>query len=342
MFKNLNLFKNMEDKALYRPIISRSWEITKRFKNLWFFGLFVALLGVSGEFEILSRAIYRPSGQPGIIVSLFSGLKNGVKAGISSTGGSFWTNFWHTVAENPQAVSLLAIITIITIAIFIFFVWLAVISQVSLIKNVVEIDSGQKPTINEGIDFAVKKFWPALLINAILKIFLFIIFLVLGWELTTLNHLGIVGITLYYISFVVAVVLIFIISFILRYQLYYILLKKQKNIPALKSAWKLFLKNWLVSIELSLILFVFYLLATVVSSLAVAMAITMPIVLVFFYQWTPWLVAIISVAALILMLVITFTITAILMTFQWSAWTLLFYRLTANSGVSRILRSFSR
>jgi hypothetical protein len=39
--------------SLYRSILKRAWEISWKFKYLWFFGLFAALLGNGGEFEII-------------------------------------------------------------------------------------------------------------------------------------------------------------------------------------------------------------------------------------------------------------------------------------------------
>ncbi len=40
----------MEEIALYRPIFKKTWQIIKKHKPLWFFGIFAAILGTGGEF----------------------------------------------------------------------------------------------------------------------------------------------------------------------------------------------------------------------------------------------------------------------------------------------------
>ena len=63
--------------TLYRNIFSQSLKITWRYKYLWFFGLFSALLGNGGEIELLLRRFDGTVEQ-----GLFPGLSNILSTGL--------------------------------------------------------------------------------------------------------------------------------------------------------------------------------------------------------------------------------------------------------------------
>ncbi|MFA4872150.1 MAG: hypothetical protein WC610_03810 [Patescibacteria group bacterium] len=327
----------MGDIALYRPILKKSWQITKKFKGLWFFGLFVALLGSSGEYEILSRLILKQYNSPGIISETIGGIRLGIEEGLKA-GGNLWANIWSSLITNPASFIFIAAILVLSIAIVIFLIWLAIISQIGIIKNIDAINKNKKPTINEGIDFAVKNFWPVAAANVIFKIILFLLFLLVGREFMWLNGGKIFGSIIYGLAFVIFVAVVFVVSFIFKYQLFYIILKKQGIIKALKSAFQLFKENWLISLEMAAVLFIVHILVIIFTALITVMLLVAPVLLISYFKFSLALLGLWGIIDLILIIAMAFYITAILMTFTWSSWTLLYSRLTGEGGMSKIIR----
>lgn len=327
----------MEDTALYRPILKKAYLITKKFKNLWFFGLFAAILGTGGEYEIFIRAMSRPNNVDGVILGTLTSFKEGWTSG-AALGGNFWSNFWSLLITDPLSVIGIILLLIVSITIALFFIWLTLISQIGLIRNGDLAGKNKRAGINEGIDFAVKNFWPVLLINVVLKIILFIIFLLLGEMVILLSARGAAGVAIYYLLFLIFVFIVFIISFLLRYQIFYLLLKKQKLMAALKSSWKLFVKNWLISLEMALVMFMLYIIATILTLLAGLVIFNLFFIIIFNFALPFWLFNLLLFIVFLSVIIIIPLITALLSTFQWSAWTLLFNRLTAGKGISKVIR----
>lgn len=326
----------MGDLALYRPILKRSWDITKKFKSLWFFGLFVAILGSAGEYEILTRAISNTSTEPGIISQIIENIKLGAKYG-SAQGGNFWSNLWNVMSGNPGTIIAITLVLVLSIAVTIFFIWLGITSQIGLIRNVDLINKNKKVSINEAIDFAVKNFWPTFFANVGLKIILFILFSLLSLEITALAGIKF-SMTLYYISFTIFAVVILVASFLVKYQIFFILLKKQKFFPALKSAWDFFTENVLISMEMAFILFVLHLTAAVLNVLLLVGFLALPVVLTYYFGWPVMIAGLIGIIGFIVMIALILLITSTLMTFVWSSWTTLFNRLYTEGGISKIIR----
>ncbi|MBI5765847.1 hypothetical protein HZA71_01305, partial [Candidatus Falkowbacteria bacterium] len=200
------------------------------------------------------------------------------------------------------------------------------------------INKNKKPTINEGIDFAVKNFWPVAAANVIFKIILFLLFLLVGREFMWLNGGKIFGSIVYGLTSVIFVAVIFVVSFIFKYQLFYIILKKQGVIKALKSAFQLFKENWLISLEMAAVLFMVHVLIIVFSVLITVMLLVAPVLLISYFKFSLALLGLWGIIDLILIIAIAFYITAILMTFTWSSWTLLYSQLTGEGGMSKIIR----
>ena len=76
----------MEEKQLYRPILKKAWQITRKFKSLWFLGLFAAIFSGGGEFEILSRIIFNPVNDQGAIKEFMASFKSGINDSLQAGG----------------------------------------------------------------------------------------------------------------------------------------------------------------------------------------------------------------------------------------------------------------
>lgn len=328
----------MEGTTLYRPILKRAWLITKKFKHLWFFGLFATILGSSGEYEMLLRVMPQSSANDGVIGATLKSFWAGIENGLNSDSGLI-AGIINAIKTNPQSIILAAFIFLLAITVALFILWLAIISEIGLIKNIALASKNKKSTINSGIDFAVGKFWPVLAANAIMKIAVFILFVIAGLEISFLSSRGTAGTIVYYLSFIIFALITFAISFISRYQLYYIIIGKQKIIPALKSGWQLFKKNWMVSYEMGFILLVISLATTIVTVFASLTVLSIPITLPAFFPIEIWLASAIALIAIVTVLALNFFVAAFLTTFQWSCWTMLFDSIDKSQAISKISRT---
>jgi hypothetical protein len=121
-------------------------------------------------------------------------------------------------------------------------------------------------------------------------------------------------------------------------------LKKEDFGSALRSGFSLFKKNWLISLEMAIILFVISFLATIAVFIACAvLAIPFIILATSFFQLFSfaafWGVFIIGIIVLALFVVLAGSLITV---FQISAWTGLFLRLIGPGGMSKLERLLPR
>lgn len=329
---------------LYRPVLKKALEITKKFKRLWLFGLFAVLVSSGGEYEIIMRAFYNTQGQ-GILASLWEGAKSGWEEGIVYTGSNFFSVLWQFLLSDSGSFMMVAFVFLAMIVLFLLITWLAVASQIALIKGVSLGVKGKKIKNDEALKAANLYFWPVLLIVAVMKFALFVLFAVFGWILWLVIGLGIAGQIISVIAFLIFMVLALIISFIAKYQTFYISLKKQKLFPALQSAWRMFLDNWIISLEMALMMLGAYIIATIVWVFLVALLAGIPIVIIPLYLTSLPIAIKIAVSALAaaLALIVVPLIASVITVFQWAGWTVLFERLAGDgedlSKIERVVRS---
>lgn len=326
----------MEEKALYRPILWRSWQITRRFKGLWIFGFFAAILGSGGEYEIITRMLYSPANQSDVITQFIAVFQAGLATG---DGGSFWSNFTSAVAADPLGFLSLFAIIIVTLALMAFFLWIAIVSQIGLTHNISSIHKNRRPTLSEGVDIGIKNFWPITAINITFKVIVFALLLTLGSQILSLSSLGMLGRLAYALLFVFLVVVIFTLDFLAKYQMYFIILKKQTLVPAFRSAWSLLRRYWLISIEMSLILFIAYVLAVFAVLVFGTAVLSVPFVIGYYYNFSPYIIFGASILSLIILFTFSLWVTAVVITFRWASWTILFNRLVGGDPVSKLIRS---
>ncbi|MFC1663155.1 hypothetical protein ACFL04_03280 [Patescibacteria group bacterium] len=303
----------------YRDILKRAVTITWRHKFLWFFGLFAVLTSNGEEYDALFRNTNFVSSLQGYAADLKS----------LSTDGSLsevWSGF-TTYISNNTGESFGVGLAILVIAIFT--AWLIVVSQVALISSVVKKHNKLPISLVEGFWTGNKLFLPVLVLNLMALLIIYGLLLLTSAPLIAgyfssgaLSYLTLLTV----IAFIILVPINLIISFIVKYATAYIIIEGQAFGLAVRNGWKLFIKNWLVSIETAIILFF---INFVVSLLVIgALLFTgLPVAsdLGFFTYF--------AISALL---------GAILATFQFSTWTYLFLELTSRGAVSKLARWFIR
>ena len=323
---------------LYRTILSQAIKNVWRHKYLWFFGLFAALLGNSGEMQIL---FYR---YDNLSSGLFPGCRRFLETGFFSKATII--NIGRLAQEEPFSLFMVLSLFIIFAALSVFIISLSISSQAGLVNNAASIKTDKKHSFKEGLATGMKNFWPVLGLNIILKLIIFIIFVILS--LPIIASISTANFTttslIFVISFLIYVPLAITLAFIIKYAVAFVVIKGSRFFESIKLGWKLFIKNWLVSIEMAFILFFINFLAAVLL-LLLLLVFSVPflfIILLFakfglvFYTW------IIIVLAIIFYLSAIVLAGSVLSAFQIFSWTGLFIELIGKGGVSKLTRLFSK
>lgn len=252
----------------YRDILKRALAIIWRHKNLWFFGLFASLLAGVGRYQMSFSRL--PEAWDSTI---FSGLSVFVKQGILE--GGLLSGLALLFRQDPVAASIFVVFFLIIIVLSLFLLWLAVVSQAGLINNSGKIikQNGKAGSvaIKEGIEAGVKNFWPVLAYNIIGACLGCLFAVLVGLPLVYITDSSDVSVSvLYFLLFILFIPLALIVSFLVKYAVCFRVLKGKKFVDSIVEAIKLFSKNWIISIEMALILF----LVDVAAVLAVGLTIS--------------------------------------------------------------------
>lgn len=325
--------------SLYRKIFKRSLFLTWTNKYLWFFGLFAAILGAVGKYQVFISNLggdFREDPLAWFASFFQSGVFKGIT--LNSVANSF--------QSDPVSMVIIVALVLILAVLTLFLVWLTIVSQVGLVNNSAEILKNNKNSsrlgIKEGVSAGIKYFWPALGINIIIKSLVYVFFALLALPVAALMvgvETSMVGV-LYIVLFMVFVPLALVLSLILKYAVCYVVVRGEKFIDSIIKSWRLFTKNWLISIEMAAILFVLQFLLT---GAVILVILTLFIPFLFF----AFLAGGFSISAFFLILsfaliigiILTMFFGAVFATFEISSWTALFLELTGKRNVfSKIMR----
>jgi hypothetical protein len=225
-------------------------------------------------------------------------------------------------------------------------VWLTITSQGALVYNLGKIRLEKKHSFKDGLNAGKNKFWPVFALNLCLKIFLSVLFLLLNllviknWNGPAFSATGL----LFFIGFLLFIPVSIILSFIVKYAIAFVVIKDEKFIKSVKEGWKLFLDNWLVSLEMAFLLFAI----SFVSAIALIMTflvLTVPVlfIIVIFSSILAYVnFLVIILCAMIFYIIAIIIFGSFLTAFQIGAWTNLFIELISRGGASKLNRIFSK
>ncbi|MFA5754575.1 MAG: hypothetical protein WC905_04510 [Patescibacteria group bacterium] len=321
----------------YRSLLKQALTIAWKHKYLWVCGLFASLVASSGswEYKILTENLNQ---------NMAGGSYYKLNGFI--TVGEVIKNFFLGFKDMFQydAVAVLNALTLILITaiILIIFVWLAITSQAALVSSVKKIASAKKKetTLSLRTEIAIgsRHFWPVLGLNLLTKILISVAFFIIGLPLLFLiiRDSGFAA-TLYTILFVIFIPVATGLGLMLKYAIAYKVLEDASFVKSIKKGWKLFMKNWLVSLEMAIILFLISLIASglVLGILFLAL---MPLLLLGLIFNAVWLITFVTLIAIIVIVLIG----SLLTTFQVATWTSLFLRLREKGAAAKLERLFGR
>jgi len=330
--------------SLYRSIIRQSFIIAWKHKYLWFFGLFATFLASNFEIELVDRFLNRQS-------STIYDRQRWADTGVFSLRA--WGNLMTMIKTDTWSFISILVVFLVLIILLLALLWLAVVSQGALVNNSEKAlaEGARKISVAErkhdtsiGFREGRKKFWPILGVNFFVRLIVYVLALVTIAPIAITSSVSVVMSLVYFVVFIVLLALALILAFITKYAIAYIVLKDKAFGQAIMSAWKLFKNNWLVSLEMTFILFaisILYSLALIVAVLVVAIPIAILYVLsLLISSFTLFLIAfIIGIIIVIAIIVIGGSVLTVI---QTTAWVDLFSQLTSGKGPdSKLERIFN-
>lgn len=316
---------------LYRQALKNSWHLTWDHKILWVFGLLAVFCGQMGLVEILT------------------------KLGLAANNFSYYPNwlFLPGIIKNLPLLAVkfglplemdiwLACLLLIFLGIGLFLVFAAVVAQGGLIKVAADFSKrGSFPSVGRAWNRGVKCFWPLLLLNIIKKLILTALILAVGYvAVNALSGATAGAVILFLVLFILTSVVGMAAAFLLIYAAAYIVVEDYHFVRAAEAAWQLFIKHWLVSVEVGLII------------LALNVVVAMLAVLGFFVFFLPtlitWFIAVLTLnsalwwagflVGILFSTLLMIFLGALLTVYTTSVWTYLFMKMHHEGISSRILR----
>lgn len=327
----------------YRQILKRAWEITWENKILWFFGFFaLALLGNNRAYNLVLNNLDMISRQDLTTFYTFRLYERALTSFDGILG--FLNNLGNLIINKPLSIFLSILIFLAIGALALALVWLMINSQVCLIKGINRAKENKKIGFKDSFLGARKYFWPVLGLNALVQIVIYLLFIIFIYPAIAYSpFFSAATAILFLIFFLIFIPLSIILAFLTIYASSFIVLKNQRLLESLGSAWRLFVQNWLPSLEMGLILFLVDI-AAALGFIILVILLGIPFILlsvIFYFLASQAGIIFVMVLIVICLVALVILFTAILSTFQYSAWTLLFLSLTEKKFAGKIVEIFS-
>lgn len=321
----------------YRSLLKQAWTISWCHKYLWLFGLFASLTAVGGsvEYQIITQNFNQ-----NLVDGSFYYL-SGLLASWELLR-SLWIGLGQVCLSGPVAILNALSVLLIGLTLLVFFIWLAISSQAALVDSVKKILSAKKKeselSPRNGLTAGNKHFWPVLGLNILIKILINVAFFIISLPLLFMVMKETTALlTFYTILFVIFLPIAVSLSLIVKYAIAYQVLENRSFVASLEKGWGLFWKNWLVNLEMAIILFIINFFVGLAAIIVMSLFL-LPLLLLGLMAKAVWLVSLM----LIIGLVIVIFVGSFLTTFQISSWTTLFLRLKEKGGTAKLERVFRK
>lgn len=308
---------------LYRDILANALRLSWRAKFLWVLAFFVALGGLGGEYEFFFRGTSFVTNQSSTLDILRADYID----------GSLMLALHNLPSHLTQLnASVYIIVAVVLLALFFLILWVILTAQGGLIWAIDQVQSQGKEKTELGKAFGVghKKFGSLFVVNMVMKVALYVLLALITVPLgVAFIRSGIPAYLLWYAigSFVILVPVSIIISFLLKYAAIAIVLRGENWKQGLSTSWNVFRRNWLVSLEIALVLYAINLVTTLVLIYAMD---------IMGFPSNP-------AGAILFATVLTLWGTFIA-AFQYTTWVLLYEHLeagTAQSKISRVMTTWN-
>lgn len=319
----------MKPKTFYRDILKNSFNIAFKNKILWFFGLFAAPLMGMAEYKIVANGLGGLNNS-GIFNEWYQTIYT-MMLQLGDTGKLL-------IANNPAAFLVMLVIVLAIILFIFFWIWIAIVAQCALIDSISQTTPKTlaQTELNTSINSGTKNFLPVLGIHFLVKAILTLSFLILSLPIifVIIGSANALPGILYFIFYLIFISIIAIVIFSSKYAINYIIIEKKDFFNSIKMGYRLFADNWLISIEMSFILFFASIFAGLFAA-AVGSFTILPLALLVYIliqMKLIFLVKFMLILGLLLLIGLSFLFAAIFSTFHCSSWVLLFNKIKNGGG----------
>ncbi|MDD3284235.1 MAG: hypothetical protein PHZ07_01430 [Patescibacteria group bacterium] len=312
---------------LYRSILKKAWQITWKYKFLWFFGVFALWLGNGGEMQIFFNTMYSVEDMTSSIIP--QGVRD-----------FFLLDALHN-AQGFLGILNWATMVLIMIIIAIIVIWIIIISQTAIIKATNDIAENKPVKFKDIFNKSKDYFIEVLGLNFVSKFLITLIVLVIAIPLLLFviqaggeKFKFVIGIIVWLFFLPVAT----IISFVIKYAINFVIIKGEKFVPSISKAWNLFKTNWLISIEMMatlLIINTFIGLIVIYLTLVILGPYNMDLLVIYAFTNGDITMVLFKIIPLV---VLYLFVGMFISVFQTSAWALLFNELTSGKKYSKVIR----
>lgn len=321
----------------YRTILKQAWAVTWKHKYLWLLGLFASLVagGGSWEYQIITQNLGQNPIEGsyfrlGSILTVSDIVKNFCLGLISLFHQDFWT------VLNALTILLITLILLAS------FIWLAVTSQAALVGSLKKILTSKKKldnlSIRDSMSEGYRHFWPVLGLNIVMKALIYLVVFIVGLPLLlmAISDSSILF-AAYILIFIIFIPIAMSLSLLVKYAIAYKVIDNRTFVVSLEKGAKLFRDNWLVSLEMAVILFLINF-AFSGAALIILSLFLLPLFLIGLMFNLFWLTILTLLSAIAVVVIFG----SVLTTFQTASWTNLFLNLRDNGGLAKLERLFRR
>lgn len=313
---------------LYRQVIHEAWRLSITHKHLWLFGFFATFIGFGGASEILLGAYDRITDA----VPLATGV---AQSPLTLLPGFTTLHAMATGLSPTSAILSIVLFVIMAVLLLAAFAYIIALSIGALVYSIRKVERGGEPAFSEAVKEGNKAVGRVLIINVGAKIAVWLSFTLTGLTLIgLLSNKNFFTIFFFLCSFVLFTILALALSLVSAYATNSTVIEKMPVIPSLADGLRILKKNWLISLEMAIILLVINV-GIAVLALFSALIVSVPLVFMFFVaalvKSAALMTAVMSITMIVL-LAILFVAMSFLTTFQASAWTLLWIRLSGREG----------
>jgi len=235
--------------SIYRTLLRRSWFTVTQNKLLWALGFFAAFLGGSGEYEFLLN-LYNDVSE----VGLSTGANILTLGGF---GGEAFVDLFTQLAAvfSVRAVFVFAVFVLVSLLLY----GIVMVAQGGLVWGIASIEKAKSFSLSESIARGVASFWQLLVIGIETRLLALFVFAVIGFPLFSVmlmtNNSSEVQVLLLVI-YTIGIPASILFSIVAKYAISFRMIERTSGWESVVRGMRLLGSNWLVSIEMAVVLFV--------------------------------------------------------------------------------------
>jgi hypothetical protein len=291
----------------YGEILSKAWRIIWRHKVLWIFGILAGCSSAPGNSTTGSGNVEYNFG-PG-------DLPNQVER--------YFLQVQRFLEDIPPVVwVLLAILSLVLVAVVIV---LTTVGRIGLIKGAALADSGtERLTFNELFSGSLPYFWRVFLLNLVIGIGIFLVFLIVAVPLA----ISVVGLICLIPLVCIAIPFLWLLNVVIEQANIAMVMEDRGMIAGLQRGWQMVTQNLGQYIVMAVILWVIGFVGALVIGIPLVVLIIPPMIDLAANRGTLGGGFLVSIVLFVLYLPVLLVGNGILQSYINSAWTLTFRRLT--------------